>query len=158
MTIKKYLALPTLALTVAIPLMATTSTTAHAQRVNNNLRAPAPIVCVFNERGAGRVAIRAREVRQQPGNVFGTEIRGNFGFRSGTGIGRRGAPNMRIFSRNPFDTLIVALIDPLRNIRLTNTTVRISDLRRGQVRQNLSFTGPVRNAPRRSGRLTCRFL
>ena len=155
MTIKKFLALPTLALTVAIPLMATTSTTAHAQ--NNNLRAPAPIVCVFNERGAGRVAVRAREVRQQPGNVFGTQVVGNFGFRSRLGEGRRGAPNMRIFSRNPFNTVIVELLDPLRNIRLNTQRFSIRDIQRRTAR-NISFTGPVRNAPRRSGRMSCRFL
>ena len=157
MSIKKILSLPTLALTVAIPLMATTSTTANAQSVNNNLRAPAPIVCVFNERGAGRVAVRAREVRQQPGNVFGTQVVGNFGFRSRLGEGRRGAPNMRIFSRNPFNTVIVSLIDPLRNIRLNTQRFSIRDIQRRTAR-NISFTGPVRNAPTRSGRMSCRFL
>ena len=157
MNIKKFLALPTLALTVAIPLMAATSTTAHAQR-NQNLRAPAPIVCVFNERGAGRVAVRAREVRQQPGNVFGTQIIGRFGFRSGTGIGRRGAPNMRINSTNPFTTVRVSLIDPLRNIRLNTQRFSLRDIQRGRAARNISFTGPVRNAPRRSGCISCRFV
>ena len=158
MTIKKFLALPTLALTVAIPLMATTSTTAHAQRINQNLRAPAPIVCIFNERGAGRVAVRARQVRQTPGFFAGQETRGRFALRSGLGRGRNGAPNMRLQSTNPFSTLRVSLISPRSNVTISTTNIPLRDIRRGGATRNISFTEGRRNSPRRSGRLTCRFV